>query len=282
MITKKHGPEARQQEIRNIRVSSAVGVEQGGRSYQEDHVEVLTFPSGETIISDLDGHSPGGNGFEATKQAAEVINTNLAHNLPRGVGIAEALKFSFDQAHESMVRSNPEAGACAVVCYMGKEGVTTANLGDTEARLFTNKGIAHLTKALSMEEAEPAIRSMGGAVIQGRVVSVDRRQRGPNVPESLGNPYFPMLREPHITYKNWERGLNVVVTGSDGLWPYITDGEIQAIIGQERGDVSRIQQRIIKTANQRAKNNAIGRARTAGSKPTWDNISCGVGVAIKN
>jgi len=38
-----------------------------------------------------------------------------------------------------------------------------------------------------------------------------------------------------------------------GYGPYITDGEIQAIIGQERGDVSRIQQRIIKTAKPKSK-----------------------------
>ena len=234
MTAEKHGQEAQRPETRNIEVHSAVGVEQGGRSYQEDCIAPYKFGSGETIIANLDGHSPRGNGFEATRQATGIIIENLAYNLPKGVNTAEALTFAFGQAHNTMVHSNPEAGACAVVCYMGKEGVTTANLGDTEARFYTNKGTTHLTEVVLMEQAEPAIRSIGGAVIQGRVVSKDIKRTGPNVPESLGNPDFPMLRKPHITYRNWEKGVNVVVTGSDGLWPYISDAEIQAIIKQER------------------------------------------------
>ena len=75
--------------------------------------------------------------------------------------------------------------------------------------------------------------------------------------------------------------MNVVVTGSDGLWPYISDAEIQAIIKQEKGDSKRIQQLVIQTANQRAKDNAAKYASTRGSRPTWDNISCGVGVTFK-
>jgi len=284
MITRKQerGFETPQPETEHIEVRAAVGTEQGGRPYQEDCISIHKFRSGETIITNLDGHSPRGNALEATDQAMRVISDTLAYNLPKGVKTAEALTFAFGEAHKAISTRNPEAGACAVTCYMGKEGITTANLGDTEARLFTNKGITHLTKVLSMEEAEPTIRSIGGAVIQGRVVSTDRKQQGPNVPESLGNPYFPMLRNPHITYKNWERGMNVVITGSDGLWPYITDSEIQAIIGQEKGNTSKIQQRVIQTANQRARNNATRHANATGGQPTWDNISCGVGVTIKS
>ncbi len=281
MLGNKEAPEEKgiahtQEREKACEIEHSKGEHPGGRRYMEDHVEVFEFPSGETVIIQLDGH---GGGKTAVEQAAEVIMRDIEYNLPRGTDTRETLKHSIAQAHKAMVKQGRDSGACVIVSYLNSKGVHTASLGDEEAYLIKAKQPGKLVKlshTIPIEQAETAIRSRGGAIIQGRVTAPGRSKKMLAVAESIGDADLPLLREPHITFCPWENGVNIVVTGSDGLWEYINPRELGEVVRQAKGNSQAIRNILMGTAIQRAE----GKAKTRGIRD-YDNISCGVAVIHK-
>lgn len=188
----------------------------------------------------FDGHG----GAQASKYCARMMSMHIADafNTGSGVGadtlherLALACTQAFEDADLKLREMNSTHGTTATCVFVSAHAIDVANVGDSEAYLFTPDGKAHpliedhRVDTCALHEQTRVINA-GGKLRQAR----DARgmPRGPMrvfpgglaMTRTIGDAdaSTAVIHTPGMTHAPYPREGGVIVLASDGLWDYTT------------------------------------------------------------
>ncbi|KAJ4453622.1 putative protein phosphatase 2C [Paratrimastix pyriformis] len=213
---------------RRLRVGYADTV--GRRLSMEDMIVIKRYFRGhedEDFFAVFDGHG----GHDASEFAAENMHVILAQHLDAGQPPEMALRESFIECNNQMMKFDINDGTTAAVSLFFRDHLYIANAGDTRAVLSRGGRAIRLSfdhKADQPDE-EARVNALGGFVSDSRVLGTL------SVSRALGDfflhPY--VTAEPYITVTEFSPADEFLLLACDGVWDVLSDEMACAIVASE-------------------------------------------------
>jgi serine/threonine protein phosphatase PrpC len=224
-------------------VVSGVGVfeSRGRRPSQEDtHLIDLNFALQlndgveRSLFAVFDGHL----GAEAPTIARDTFGDTLTANLQAGADSVSATIQTYYSIDELVVSTGTFSGCTAVTALLEGRDLTVANAGDSRALLINmeNGSVSRLSHDHNLSDKSELHRAVNaGAEVIGDKIQVESGGYicDINVLRSLGDGLCGDIisPEPHYSKITLQPGNYKLVLECDGIWNFIDDQEIPALIG---------------------------------------------------
>jgi serine/threonine protein phosphatase PrpC len=173
-----------------------------------------------------DGHG----GEYAAKYAADRIHKIFLEKLRLGMTPGQAFNSSYESVSGELY--DQESGTTAADFLIQGHKIFTANVGDTRILLVKRKSFIQLTTdhRLSSIKEEDRIKKLGASISYPYII---REGHGLMITRSLGDHNFetdgvvwtPSLNEYIVSSDDM-----MLISASDGLWNFMSNGEIASIV----------------------------------------------------
>jgi serine/threonine protein phosphatase PrpC len=206
--------------------------EKGRRQTQDDaHYLDLNFGGQGWIFGGIyDGH----NGSYAARYAAQNLHGVFLGQLIQGSPPQPAFRLSYETIDQAV--RGQKSGTTAVDFLIRENRIFTANAGDARALVINRNGLIQLTvdHRLDNPVEKERIAATGALINYPYVV---KGNQGLMPTRAIGDEYFksagviatPALNEYAITPNDL-----ILISACDGLWDFISDGEVATMARQNR------------------------------------------------
>ena len=184
-----------------------------------------------------------------------------------------ALKQCYNDLTESLLKSKINcnfSGTTAVVTYMDKENLYTANVGDSRCILCRKENNRLIAVPLSFDQkpddlnekkrieahngrVESCRGPMGELIGPARVWLKNHDMPGLAMSRSFGDDMATsvgVISEPHIIIKKRTKNDQFIVAASDGIWEFLSNEDVVDIVSKNKNDPKKASRILCKEATK--------------------------------